>query len=80
LADKNIKIVYTVETTDVEEANALFMKIAKSTEKADKEVTELGKDAKKAGADTTNSFKKASTEVDKFNKSTKSGQSALSQR
>lgn len=77
MADKNIKIVYSVETTDIEAANAIFQKIAKSTDKADKEVEELGKDAKKAGATTTNAFKESAKEADKLSKATKGASSAV---
>jgi hypothetical protein len=79
LADKNIKITYEVDTIDLEKADALFKRISKSTDKADKEVEELGKDAKKAGTDTATSFKKASTEADKLSKNTKNANVAMTQ-
>lgn len=79
MVEKVIKIVYTVESTDLQKAEALFRRIANSTDKADKEVNDLSKDAKKAGNDTASSFKKASNEADKLSKSTKASQFAMNQ-
>lgn len=79
MAEKRIKIIYDVETVDIEKADAVFNRIAKSTNKADKEVNNLSRDGKKAGQDTANSLRKASGEADKLSKSTKASQFAMNQ-
>lgn len=62
MADKLIKIRYDVETVDVEKADAIFKRIAASTDKADKGVDDLG-----------NAFKKAGDKADDFGKKTDDG-------
>jgi hypothetical protein len=74
LAEKRIKIIYDVETVDVEKADAIFKRIAASTDKADKEIRDFSKDSKKAGTDATNAFKKTNQEADKLNKNLKSSE------
>jgi hypothetical protein len=79
LAEKNIKIRYEIDAEQRERVNALFLRLAQSTDKADKEAKDLSKDAKKAGNDTTSAFKKGSSEVDKLTKSAKASQFAMNQ-
>jgi hypothetical protein len=79
LAEKNIKIRYEIDAEQLERVNALFLRLAQSTDKADKEAKDLSKDAKKAGNDTTSAFKKGSSEVDKLTKSAKASQFAMNQ-
>lgn len=74
MAEKKIKITYEVETVDVEKADAIFRRIAASTDKADKEVREFTKDSKKAGSEAATSFKKATQETDKLGKSLKNSE------
>jgi hypothetical protein len=77
VAEKNVKITYSVETTDLEQVIALFQKIAKNTEKSSNAVEELGKDAKKAGNQTEKALKEAAKEATNLSKATKTASTAM---